>query len=62
MAGVNNNVVAGALCHSVEGKCNAAGMVIDYERIVSEFLTGDSMRKVFSHLCNHASGQVTDPI
>lgn len=32
------------------------------ERIVSEFLTGKNLRKMFSHLCNNASGQVTDPI
>lgn len=31
-------------------------------RIIAEFLTGRNLRKVFSHLCNNASGQVTDPI
>ena len=31
-------------------------------RIIAEFLTGSNLRKVFSHLCNNASGQVTDPI
>lgn len=30
--------------------------------IVDHFLHGRNLRKVFSHLCNHASGQVTDPI
>lgn len=43
---------------SSSGSNNAARAVIDYERIVSEFLTGDNLRKVFSHLCNHSSGQV----
>jgi hypothetical protein len=32
------------------------------ESIIGTFLTGSSLRKVFAHLCNHASGQVTDPI
>ena len=32
------------------------------ESIVHHFLTGRRLRKVFAHLCNHASGQVTDPI
>lgn len=27
-------------------------------RIVAEFLTGAKLRKMFSHLCNNASGQV----
>lgn len=27
-------------------------------RIVEEFLTGDKLRRMFSHLCNNASGQV----
>ena len=31
-------------------------------RIVAEFLTGPNLRKIFSHLCNNASGLVTDPI
>lgn len=31
-------------------------------RIIAEFLTGSNLRKMFSHLCNSASGQVTDPI
>ena len=31
-------------------------------RIIAEFLTGKNLRKMFSHLCNNASGQVTDPI
>jgi hypothetical protein len=35
---------------------------IDYSKIVHFFLTGVGLRKVFSHLCNNASGQVTDPI
>ena len=32
------------------------------EKIISEFLTGQNLRKMFSHLCNNAAGQVTDPI
>lgn len=30
--------------------------------IVDMFLSGPSLRKVFAHLCNHASGHVTDPV
>jgi hypothetical protein len=36
--------------------------VIDYGKVIDVFLTGGSLRKVFAHMCNHASGQVTDPI
>jgi hypothetical protein len=35
---------------------------IDYTKIIEQFLTGAKLRKVFSHLCNHASGHVADPI
>lgn len=35
---------------------------MDYRKIVQTFLTGSRLRKVFAHMCNHASGQVTDPI
>lgn len=37
-------------------------MAVVVERIIAEFLTGKNLRKMFSHLCNNASGQVTDPI
>jgi hypothetical protein len=39
-----------------------AGITIDYERIVQEFLTGIKLRKVLAHMCNHALVQLTDPI
>lgn len=32
------------------------------DKIISEFLAGKNLRKMFSHLCNNAAGQVTDPI
>jgi hypothetical protein len=35
---------------------------IDHEQIVSMFLVHSRLRKVLSHLCNHTSGQLTDPI
>ena len=34
----------------------------NYQRIIQHFLTGQNLRKVFAHLCNHSSGKVTDPI
>jgi hypothetical protein len=41
-------------------ECSARG--INHERTVSMFLTHCRLRKTLSHLCNHASGQLTDPI
>jgi hypothetical protein len=35
---------------------------IDSESIIKCFLTGNSLRSVFAHLCNHASAHATDPI
>jgi hypothetical protein len=46
----------------VQVQSSPAAEPIDYRKIVQHFLTGVSLRKVFSHLCNNASGQVTDPI
>ena len=34
----------------------------DSESIIRTFLTGINLRKVLAHLCNHASGQATDPV
>ena len=42
--------------------CNPPALVIDYDKIVQEFLTGMKLRKVLAHMCNNASAQVTDPI
>ena len=41
-------------------ECSARG--INHERTVSMFLTHGRLQKTLSHLCNHASGQLTDPI
>jgi hypothetical protein len=38
---------------------------VDGGSIIQHFLTGESLRKVFAHLCNHASSTphaATDPI
>ena len=34
----------------------------DEDPTIQHFLKGANLRKVFSHLCNNATGQVTDPI
>lgn len=34
----------------------------DGESIIKHFLSGTNLRKVFSYLCNHASGHATDPV
>lgn len=39
-----------------------SSIAVDGDSIVKHFLTGENLRQVFAHLCNHASGQVTDPI
>ena len=32
------------------------------DKTVQHFLQGQNLRRVFAHLCNHSTGQVTDPI